>query len=349
MKSLVLHIGIPKTGSSALQVFWAQNRQALLSQSLDYFELGDFTLGLRGKISSGNGAHLARSFLRPQAEAYMPNRDQQLATLERKISESTCETGLLSSELFVFADNAGLAEFASWLDKRDISLQFFYFIRDQIQFLASTYIQQVKRHGCTETAEQYILRTYDKIPHIKYSKLYGRLAEIVTPERITCRIYDGDTSQHGIVDIFLSSFGLDPQGLKATDAAVNLSLDMNEIRIMLVLNKLKPRMVFSDMIVENAARRGRKTLDLADQLLSRETQDKITRYFAEDNAGFAHSYYGRDTLFESHAPASEVQHRPDADPALTELVEVFGGLLVRFDERIAAVEHALKSAQAAKS
>src|SRR5262245_32437656 len=134
MKSLVLHVGIPKTGSSALQVCWAQNREALLSQSLDYFELGDFLLGLRGKISSGNGAHLARSFLRPQAEAHMPNREQQLATLDRKISESRCETGLLSSELFVFADDARLAEFAGWLLERDISLQFFYFIRDQVQF-----------------------------------------------------------------------------------------------------------------------------------------------------------------------------------------------------------------------
>jgi hypothetical protein len=343
MKSLVLHVGIPKTGSSALQVFCAQNRRMLLAQSLDYFELGDFSLGARGKISSGNGAHLARSFLRPQAAGYRSDREQQLAVLERAIAASACDTGLLSSEIFIFADDAALAEFARWLAARDVSLQFFYFIREQIQFLTSSYIQQVKRHACTETSEQYILRTYEKIAHIKYSKLFERLAKITSPERIICRNFlDTRASKHGICDVFLSSLGLDPRGLEFADASVNVSLDMTEIKIMLALNKLKPRMVFSDLLVENAARRGRKTSDLAHQLLSREALERIERYFAEDNARFARAYFGRDHLFEPRDPTPDVR-QPDAEPGLTEVMEVFGGLLVRFDERLAVLERRLKN------
>ena len=343
MKSLILHIGIPKTGSSALQVFCAQNRQALLAQSLDYFELGDFSLGARGKISSGNGAHLARSFLRTQAAGYRSDREQQLAVLERAIAASTAATGLLSSEIFIFADDAALAEFARWLAARDVSLQFFYFVREQIQFLTSSYIQQVKRHACTESSEEYILRTYEKIAHIKYSKLFDRLAKIASPERIICRNFlDTRASKHGICDVFLNSLGLDPQGLEFVDASVNVSLDMTEIKIMLALNKLKPRMVFSDLLVENAARRGRKSSDLAHQLLSREALERIERYFAEDNARFARAYFGRDHLFEAREPAPDVRP-PDAEPGLSEVMEVFGGLLVRFDERLAALERRLKN------
>jgi hypothetical protein len=343
MKSLVLHLGIPKTGSSALQVCWAQNREALLSQSFDYFELGDFLMGLRGKISSGNGAHLARSFLPPQAEAYLPTREQQLSQLDRKILESDCDTGVLSSELFVFADDARLAEFAGWLVERGISLKVFYFIRDQVQFLTSTYIQQVKRHACTETAEQYILRTYDKIAHIKYSKLFERLRQLVPSEDIICRNYqETRVSERGIFDIFLGSFGLDPEGLKLADFSVNLSLDMTEIKIMLALNKLKPRMVFSDMIVENAARKKREGVDLASELLSVNTVEKIESYFAEDNATFARSYFGRDALFEPSDRSTAEQQRTNGDMGLDEVIEVFGGLLVRFDERLATMEQRIK-------
>lgn len=350
MKSLVLHIGIPKTGSSALQVFCAQNRQALLSQSLDYFELGDFALGARGKISSGNGAHLARSFLRPQGASYRPDREQQLAALERKLAASSCVTGLLSSEIFVFAEDAALAEFSAWLAARGISLRFFYYIRDQIQFLTSSYIQQVKRHACTETAEQYILRVYEKIAHIKYSKLFERLAKIASPDRITCKSYD-DTrdSKHGICEGFLSAFRLDAGGLKFADAGVNVSLDLNEIRIMLAVNKLKPRMVFSDLLVENATRRGRKTSDLSPQLLSAETLQRIERYFAEDNARFARTYFGRETLFEPRDTATEVPPDKRAEVDLDEVLEIFGGLLVRFDERLAALERRLNSSIAAET
>jgi hypothetical protein len=351
MKSLVLHLGIPKTGSSALQVFCAQNRKALLSQSLDYFELGDFSLGAQGRISSGNGAHLARSFLRPQGVSYKSDREQQLAALDRKIAASTCETGLLSSEIFIFAEDTALTELAEWLLTRGISLRFFYFIREQIQFLTSSYIQQVKRHGCTETAEQYILRVYEKIAHIKYSRLFARLARIASPERIVCRNYqDTHALQHGICDAFLSDFGLDRQGMIFAASSVNVSLDNTEIKIMLALNKLKPRMVFSDLLVENAARKGRKSSDLTHQLLSRDTLSRLESYFAEENTRFARSYFGRENLFEPRQPAPPHAHAtPDAEPALTDVMEVFGGLLVRFDERLAALERRMKNALESES
>lgn len=345
MKSLVLHIGLPKTGSSALQVFCAQNRKALLAQSLDYFELGDFALGARAKISSGNGAHLARSFLRPKGAGYRADRDQQLAALGRKISASTCDTGLLSSELFVFAEDAALTEFSKWLGERGISLKFFYFIREQIQLLTSGYIQRVKRGACTENAEDYIVRAYAKIPHLKYSKLFDRLANLVGPEQIICRNYqDARPAKHGICDVFLGALGLDPKDMKFADASINVSLNMVEIKIMLALNKLEPRKIFSDLLVENAARRGRKNSDLANQLLSRATLEKIAHYFAEDNRRFACSYFGQEQLFEPGSWAAAAPRATAEEPTFDDVVEIFGGLLVRFDERLASLEHRFKKA-----
>jgi hypothetical protein len=339
MKSLVLHIGIPKTGTSALQVFCAQNRAAMLAQSVDYFELGEFALGAGGKISAGNGAHLARSFLRPKGAAYKPDREQQLAALDRQISASTCDVGLLSSEMFVFAEDAALAEFAQWLAARGIELKFFYYIREQVEFLSSSYIQQVKRHACTETAEKYILRVYQKIGHIKYSKFFDRLSKFTSPERIICGNYDETRgSEHGVCDAFVKTFSLDPARLAFGESNVNVSLDLIEIRIMLALNRFKPRMRFSDLLVENAARRGRKTVDLSHQLLSGETLERLEAYYAPENSRFARTYFGRENLFAPRNGANGTPQQPDAELALDDVIDVFGGLLVRLDERLAALE-----------
>lgn len=340
MKSLVLHLGIPKTGSSALQVFCAQNRAAMLAHSLDYFELGEFTLGTRGKISAGNGAHLARSFLRPKGAAYKPDREQQLAALERQISASTCETGLLSSEMFVFAEDAALTELSQWLAARSIELRFFYYIREQVEFLSSSYIQQVKRHACTETAEQYILRVYPKIGHIKYSKFFDRLAKFTGPQQIICRNYDEARAfDHGVCDGFVETFGLDPAKLVFGETSVNVSLDLIETQIMLALNRFKPRMRFSDLLVENAARMGRRTVDLSHQLLSSETLERLETYYAADNNRFARAYFNRDRLFAPrHTGNGTLKQPPDSALALNDVMEVFGGLLVRLDERLAILE-----------
>jgi len=340
MKSLVLHIGIPKTGSSALQVFCAQNRKVLVAQSLDYFEIGEFALGAMGKISAGNGAHLARSFLRPKGTAYKPDREQQLAALDRQIATSTCDTGFLSSEMFVFAEDAAFTEFSRWLAARGIELRFFYFIREQVEFLSSSYIQQVKRHACTETAEEYILRVYQRIGHIKYSKLFDRLAKFARPEHIVCRNYDeARASAHGVCEEFVTTFGLDRERLLFGDTNVNVSLDLVETQIMLALNRYKPRMKFSDLLVENAARKGRKTVDLSHVLLPSNTLEQLEAYYAADNARFARAYFGKDKLFAPrHTGNGALKHEPNAEVALNDVVEIFGGLLVRLDERLAALE-----------
>jgi hypothetical protein len=61
------------------------------------------------------------------------------------------------------------------------------------------------------------------------------MAKIVEPTQIICKNYhDAHALNHGIYDAFLASFELDPQGLKFVENDVNVSLDMTEIKIMLL-------------------------------------------------------------------------------------------------------------------
>jgi hypothetical protein len=339
MKSLILHIGIAKTGTSALQVFLAQNRDELLGHSLDYFNIGDFALGARGKISSGNAGHLARSLLPTQAAAHLQGRDKFLEALEAEIAASPCETGLLSSEVFATVPDESLKHLRDWLAARGIALRVYFFFRNQIAFLTSTYIQQVKRHGSTEMPEDYILRCYQNIPSLKYFTLFTRLNAIVGRANVLCDDYDAaSAAPDGLYQALLKTLSLPLQGYKLPEGQVNPSLDLGEIAIMLMLNRLKPRMFFSDYLVENAARRGRSSTDLVRKLLTPRTIRTLETYFAEENAKFAQACLGRAQLYERLAADGGEVAFLGAELSFADVVNTLGGLLVRFDERIAELE-----------
>src|SRR5450631_2837417 len=111
MKTLVFHIGIPKTGSSAIQVFLARNRPALLREGVDYLNSGEFHMGVAGKISSGNGAFLARCLLPEGARAKIVPGESHLTEALEAIKASDAHTGLISSEMFVDVDRKLMADF----------------------------------------------------------------------------------------------------------------------------------------------------------------------------------------------------------------------------------------------
>lgn len=349
MKQLILHAGIPKTGSSVLQVFWAQNHEGLLARSLDYFKIGDFKLGESGKISSGNGARLARTFLHPANPIHLKDREGALAALEEEIGKSSCETGLLSSEIFIDATDESLAEFRTWLKKKGITLKVFYFIRNQVQFLASSYIQQVKRHGCTEMPDEYVQRAYKNIPYLKYSSVLDRFASIVGAENVICRSYDAAlASKGGVFETFFGAFGMPSDGLEPVSEDINTSLQPSEIVIMLLLNKMKPRMMFSDFLVENAVRRGAMSAGVQHHILSEKTVRLIEQHFAEDNRNIARSYFKRDALFEHVQGGQGVNSISGAALSFSDVIDCFGGLLIRFDERLVQIESRLAKLAAGK-
>ena len=344
MKTLILHIGISKTGSSALQVFWARNREPLAARSFDYFAIGDYSMGAAGKISSGNGAHLARCLYPPGAGIYMDALPKHLDQIDRLISASDCETGILSSELFIDATDSGLIGFRTWLEERGIRLVMFYFIRQQIDFIASSYIQVVKRHGYTGSLEQFVDTTLPSIKHIRYSALYARLLSIVGSDQIICKNYTiAKRSPTGLFDAFLQSFGLDWTGLVNVTEQVNPSLAPEEVAIMLAINKFRPRMELSDYIVNNAASvPNPRATDVA-EILPTPIRQKIRQYYADDNQRFAQRYFGRDELFPLADTTPDRSAELTAGLSLEAAVDIFGGLMARFDDRIAALESQLKA------
>jgi len=340
MKRLIVHAGLPKTGSTALQVFLARNHAALRRQSFDYFRLGAFDEGRAGKISSGNGFLIARSLL-PEGD---PNAAEtpaaHLAALTRAIAASPCETGLLSSEYFAHCDPARLQTWVAGLRAAGCRIQLIYFIREQTQALSSMYVQYVKRSHCREAPEDYVARTYRDVPFLKYASFHASQCDIFGPDNIICHTYESAlAAPGGLCAAFLSAIGADAASLPMPAETVNTGLTTSELAIMRELNKYRPHTRISDQLLDNARQAGTAQAGETYAFLPPALRREIETYFAAENTELARRVFGLDTLY----PPTPLSNAPVeiGEFSQTDLVNVLGGLLIRYDERLAHLESQL--------
>jgi hypothetical protein len=225
MNTLVFHIGIPKTGSSAIQVFLARNYPALLRQGFDYLNIGEFNMGVAGKISSGNGAFLARCLLPEGAHAKIVQPERHLTEALKAIKASDAATGIISSEMFVDADPKLMSEFLDTLRNIGIRPRVFYFIRAQDQFLMSSYVQQVKRHQYTGDPDEFALRVMQNIAHIRYDSYYRSMCDLVGADNVVVRTFEGSQGRaDGLLHSMLRALSISPTGLEFDTPDVNTSI-----------------------------------------------------------------------------------------------------------------------------
>lgn len=339
MDELVLHLGMPKTGSSALQVFLARNRDLLLARGIDYLPIGEFQLGVKGRITAGNGAYFARTLLAANSPARIAEPERHRAEFDAAVARSGARTGIVSSELLIDARREQIEPLIQGLRERGIVAKALYYIRRHDQFLASAYMQQVKRHGYTGLPEAYVPIAYKQHPFLKYHSFYRYLCDLFRSANVICRIYDAEAMQDGglFVD-FLDTLGVSAEGLTFDVPDVNTSLTAKEVAIMLLINRYRPRMQFSDFVVENTVTAGTMKAGMEHNILPPPLLAEVEAYFQDENRRMAQEYFGRDDLFEprrSVEPALSVA-RPEL--VMEDLINFFGGLMVRYDQRIVELD-----------
>jgi len=340
LKELIFHIGSPKTGSSALQVFLAKNRQYLLKKDVDYLPIGEISLGAAGKVSSGNGAFLSRCILPAEASARIPDGERHIQEFFKAVQESNANIGIVSSELFFGADNQAYSALNARLREMAITARCFYFIRSQVQSLASAYMQLVKRHGCTEQPADYVAREYKRRKFLRHHTFYLAQCDLFGRPNVICRTYDDAIEgENGLFHAMLEALSIDAGGLNFDIHDVNTSISTRDLCIMLLLNRFHPRMKFSDMVIENAVQFGSAASGQIHNFLPHTLVEEIDRYFEEENAGMAGDYFHRAELFAPRALHGEQEHISIDSLSTSDLIAFFGGLLVRYDERLAALEN----------
>ncbi|XQF90874.1 sulfotransferase [Pseudoalteromonas espejiana] len=128
----IIHIGPPKTGTSAIQKWLKDHASYLLSKGVYYPEHQQDSNG----ISSGN--FLSVFSAHNGDYVFNPKKLQDIIT---KAQAANCSTLLLSSEFFFSRLPA--------LIKAIPDAQFIAYVRNPAQLHESHYNQSVKRHGNT--------------------------------------------------------------------------------------------------------------------------------------------------------------------------------------------------------
>jgi hypothetical protein len=216
--TLHLHIGAPKTGSSAIQAFLTLNREAFQAATgIHYPESATDKRVLKGKPTSGNGAKIGK-LLRAKRRGAV---DEAIELAKRELGRGEAQL-LLSNEGFWSVPNEAMAAFVEALNDQ-AEIRFLFYARPQVRHLESAYLQVLGNRGFDGDMAAYFESLGRKF--FTGSKLKA-LSDMVGRERVTVRKYDRKALVGGdVVDDFLDAFGgrMGPQFQRP--AEVNTSLD----------------------------------------------------------------------------------------------------------------------------
>lgn len=301
---IYLHIGWHKTGSTAVQKFLFQNRQALRER-----------LGIH--YPSAGLDKVAHNF---PAWALQPRRTRMLKEMgfkrnpEGLIREMIEEAArlqakavLISSEEFSPIERYSLEKLARGFEGHRVIV--IAYVRRQDEHIESTYNQMVKywRSRYAKPLAPYVA-AHMKAEKLNYHYHFGRWAEVFGKDSLRIRIYDrrqfpGRDARRD----FCRVIGLAEDGLAFEDGDTNESLDYDSVCFLSRFNVVPLTVEQHHRVVaalrsyarENPAR-SNLLLDLRDRL-------RIAARFAESNRLFAREFFGRDEVFD---PVDETADGP---------------------------------------
>lgn len=230
-KKVIIHIGAPKTGSTTLQKFLEDNRQALLSQRWLY----------PTSITRGFGQHDLAFLLSgayPEWASTQPfSLDEQIQKLRKEISGHHSPRLLLSSENFYLLcppKKLALAMESLGFAKSEVAI--IIYLRRQDDAHLSWYNQKVKAQGYCGTVKQSISESLDLWDYFtrlsSWTEAFGEECLIVRPYRID-QLKKGDVRSD-----FLDRLGVESKGFMFSTEKHNTRLNYDIMQFQLRINKL---------------------------------------------------------------------------------------------------------------
>jgi len=220
-KTLYLHIGCGKTGSSALQVWLNNEAGALAREGVDYPLFGARRLDTY-TISSGNGVKLLEAVNTGAASAFIA---QLAGSRHPKI--------LLSSETFQGFTDETLEEIKWAAAQNGMRVLIIAYVRDVYDIVYSSYLQVIKRHLYVNSFREFATsrRTIQQFEVLnKYRRHFAR-------EDIEVLHYDSQRKR-GLEVSMCETLGIDPKAIAPMPTVkVNRSLDVFEAELLRVTNK----------------------------------------------------------------------------------------------------------------
>ncbi|WGW06047.1 sulfotransferase family protein [Tropicibacter oceani] len=210
-KTLYIHVGHYKTGTTALQVFLSQNAKKLRRHGLDYTEV----FRHHGKHSKFAFSLYRAAKVQTLMHGYKdPTPPEKLwSELFEAVLASPAKTVLISSEEFMRlgahpAAGARLGDIVSGV-RGKIDIRIIAYLRSPAAHLRSWYNQMVKMSAATTDYNTAVCQVMEPV-HYDYALALRPWIEIFGAEAVLLRPYQEDFRRDGgLFRDFLSLFGLD--------------------------------------------------------------------------------------------------------------------------------------------
>jgi hypothetical protein len=322
---VILHLGRPKTGTTAIQAFLRLNKSLLEDNDIHYV---------------GNLAPLAAPFpdYARKIQATSPEEYQlSIRKLQNAIAARRQSTLIYSNEIHYWSHKVLRAYKAA---VGALSLTVVIYLRRQDEDLQAQYMQRVVDPDVRETRfiddiEKHSLNLLQLLTD--YDSIFGRY-------KLVPRIYAKSSfCNANIFDDFFSATSLPfPETAIFPDSSTsNISRGRLYIEILRLANQRRP----PETHAENMSRIDQYLGDEAFKsnsseynFLSRAEQDAIMQEYAEINSQVARKYFGRNDglLFDPRklTDAEQQKIRPDNDQIQADASRIYNSI---FKEKILAV------------
>ncbi|MFR8548405.1 MAG: hypothetical protein ACLVEV_07270 [Lachnospiraceae bacterium] len=342
MSTVFLHIGLPKTGTTAIQNFLRTNDEALRRRGICFPDLG-FSYP---EIHSNRNAHfLVSSYDAPsQMSHFTPGSDytsgiEQLARLSK-----TYDTILLTDELIWRVCNQH-ADF--WptvkedFSRHGMELKVIAYLRRQDEFVQSRYRQRMKA-GETFSFYEFLGQLRSHNYPLDFYAAAQTISRAIGRENLILRIYEQKQYQgiqHTLISDFLDIFGLSiSDDFIVEDKLFNHSLHGSYLEMRRLLNALPgnvkgtPTLTQSIKEIQEAnpytQKQEKQTLFLPGD------QHTFLEHFADSNAQLAREYFGRTDGSLFYTPLRELPYeKTSTEELLRDALLVYGRAFQTLDRQ----------------
>ncbi len=274
---LIIHIGRPKVGSTALQGFLNQNRAALAQQGVCYPKTG---------LYHGASHHFSLVFLPglpdyPVVQDLEP--DELYAALAQEVAASGLPRAVISSENFWLVKPAKLKPLLG--ERFDVKIV--AYLRRQDEVLVSSFVQEIRGGMLSlDTAMDDYLADKGRLRLLDYDAVLANWEAAFGTNNVSVRLYEAVTD--GIERDFLTLLGLDAdRGFHFSEARRNASPALDLLRMLETLRGYPVGEVahrqLSGILTEVSEQLGTEDGLEARRLISSVQRQQVMGQFADSN------------------------------------------------------------------
>lgn len=286
---LIIHAGIHRTGSTALQYFLASNRAGLSLQGFVY------------PFKGPHHQHIAWALYRRRMTGH------GLVRRLEPYRRPTAHTIILSAEDFAIHRRFGWLHTAA---KAFDDVRCILYLRRQDDWLMSWYNQHVKwpfdKTKSTLSSQEF-LATIDDFYWLDYEALLDRWVSVLGEAAVAVAIVE-EPQVTDVVDHLSKAVGIDTSGLALDDGRPNDSLPVHVLEIArnLTIFDLQPR----ERMILSAALRNALKDRATDSTTVYSPQERlaILERYTQSNRAVARRFFDRDDLFLAPPPQHDDPH-----------------------------------------